>query len=129
MTGGLALPAALSSGDRVAVVATSSPVPATRLDAGLAVLRGWGLEVVEGPHLRSTHPDLPYLAAADEQRAADLADAWLDPHVRAVLVLRFHIGVRRMAHAQRRFQQIPIDGLTALHAVLQRGLQFLAFVL
>ena len=96
MTGGLALPAALSSGDRVAVVATSSPVPATRLDAGLAVLRGWGLEVVEGPHLRSTHPDLPYLAAVDEQRAADLTDAWLDPHVRAVLVGRGGYGVPRL---------------------------------
>lgn len=96
MTGDLALPAALAPGDRVAVVAPSSPVPGDRLDVGLAVLRGWGLEVVVGRHLRSTHPELPHLAATDEQRAADLTAAWLDPQVRAVLVGRGGYGVPRL---------------------------------
>ena len=96
MRPGLALPAALEPGDRVAVVALSSPVPVDRLDAGLAVLRGWGLEVVEGRHLRAAHPDLPYLAATDEERAADLTAAWLDPRVRAVLVGRGGYGVPRL---------------------------------
>lgn len=92
----LPLPPVLVPGDRVAVVAPSSPVPAERLDAGLAVLRGWGLEVVEGEHLRSSHDDLHYLAATDEQRAADLTAAWLDPGVRAVLVGRGGYGVPRL---------------------------------
>jgi muramoyltetrapeptide carboxypeptidase len=96
VTGDLALPAALAPGDRVAVVAPSSPVPGDRLDVGLAVLRGWGLEVVVGRHLRSTHPELPHLAATDEQRAADLTAAWLDPQVRAVLVGRGGYGVPRL---------------------------------
>jgi muramoyltetrapeptide carboxypeptidase len=96
VTGGLALPAALSPGDRVAVLALSSPVPAARLDAGIAVLRSWGLEVVEGEHLRAVHPDLPYLSADDERRAADLTAAWLDPRVRAVLVGRGGYGVPRL---------------------------------
>jgi muramoyltetrapeptide carboxypeptidase len=52
----VALPPALVPGDRVAVVALSSPVPEDRLDAGLAVLHGWGLEVVEAPGLRGRHP-------------------------------------------------------------------------
>jgi muramoyltetrapeptide carboxypeptidase len=96
VTSGLALPAALSPGDRVSVVALSSPVPAARLDAGLAVLRSWGLDVVEGQHLRSSHPDLPYLATSDEQRASDFTAAWLDPRVRAVLVGRGGYGVPRL---------------------------------
>jgi muramoyltetrapeptide carboxypeptidase len=90
------LPAALQVGDRVAVVAPSSPVPTARLDAGLAVLRSWGLDVVEGAHLRGTHPALPHLAATDAERAADLEAAWLDPTVRAVLVGRGGYGVPRL---------------------------------
>lgn len=93
---GLPLPPALVAGDRVAVVALSSPVPQERLDAGLDVLRGWGLEVVEGEHLRAVHPDLPHLAARDEQRAADLTAAWCDSSVRAVLVGRGGYGVPRL---------------------------------
>jgi muramoyltetrapeptide carboxypeptidase len=89
-------PPALRSGDRVAVVALSSPVPADRLDAGLAVLRGWGLEVAEGPHLRHTHPDLGYLAGPDADRATDFASAWLDPDVAAVFCARGGYGVPRL---------------------------------
>ena len=91
-----ALPPALVEGDRVAVVALSSPVPEDRLDAGLAVLRGWGLEVVEAPGLRDRHPDLPYLAGSDEARAEAFVAAWTDPSVRAVLVGRGGYGVPRM---------------------------------
>ena len=38
----------LVPGDRVAVVAPSGPVPADRLDAGLAVLASWGVDAVPG---------------------------------------------------------------------------------
>ncbi|MFN8155795.1 MAG: LD-carboxypeptidase [Candidatus Nanopelagicales bacterium] len=93
---GLPLPAALVPGDRVAVVALSSPVPDDRLDAGLAVLRSWDLDVVEVSGLRARHPDLPYLAGTDEERAAALVAAWTDPQVRAVLVGRGGYGVPRI---------------------------------
>ncbi len=89
-------PSALRPGGRVAVVAPSSPVPEDRLDAGLAVLRAWGLEVVEGEHLRHTHPVLGYLAGTDEERAADLEAAWTDPGVAAVLCGRGGYGVPRL---------------------------------
>lgn len=95
-TGGAPLPPALLPGDRVAVVALSSPVPEDRLDAGLAVLRGWGLEVVEARGLRGRHPDLPYLAGSDEERAAAFMSAWTDPDVGAVLVGRGGYGVPRI---------------------------------
>ncbi len=90
------LPPALRIGDRVAVVALSSPVPEDRLDAGLAVLRGWGLDVVEAPGLRGRYPDLPYLAGSDDARAAAFVAAWTDPDVRAVLVGRGGYGVPRL---------------------------------
>ncbi|MFG3408683.1 LD-carboxypeptidase [Streptomyces sp. NPDC048142] len=92
----LARPPRLRPGSRVAVVAPSGPVPADRLEEGLAVLRDWGLEPVVGPHVQDTHPALDYLAGADADRAADLQEAWCDPSVDAVLCARGGYGAHRM---------------------------------
>lgn len=92
----LTRPRRLRSGDRVAVVAPSGPVPDERLDAGLDVLRGWGLEPVVMPHVRETHKELGYLAGADDARARDLTSAWCDPSVSAVICARGGYGVQRM---------------------------------
>jgi muramoyltetrapeptide carboxypeptidase len=92
----LARPPRLRPGSRVAVVAPSGPVPADRLEEGLAVLRDWGLEPVVGPHVLGGHPELDYLAGADTDRAADLQEAWCDPSVEAVLCARGGYGAHRM---------------------------------
>ncbi|GGV73402.1 putative carboxypeptidase [Streptomyces gelaticus] len=92
----LTRPARLRPGARIAVVSPSGPVPADRLDAGLDVLRGWGLEPVEAPHAREIHPELDYLAGTDEARARDLQEAWCDPAVDAVICARGGYGVHRM---------------------------------
>nr|WP_202554681.1 LD-carboxypeptidase [Streptomyces sp. SID4936] len=90
-------PARLRPGARIAVVSPSGPVPADRLEAGLDILRGWGLEPVEAPHVRQVHPGLDYLAGTDEERAGDLQQAWCDPSVDAVICARGGYGVQRMA--------------------------------
>lgn len=92
----LARPPRLRPGSRVAVVAPSGPVPADRLEAGLGVLRGWGLDPVVGPHVGDIHPELDYLAGTDADRAADLQAAWCDPLVEAVLCARGGYGAHRM---------------------------------
>ncbi|WP_129293231.1 S66 peptidase family protein [Streptomyces lydicus] len=86
----------LRPGDRVAVVAPSGPLAPERLDRGLDVLRGWDLDPVVAPHARDTHPTLRYLAAADEERARDLQEAWCDPAVKAVFAARGGYGAQRM---------------------------------
>jgi muramoyltetrapeptide carboxypeptidase len=86
----------LKPGSRAVVVAPAGPVPGTRLDAGVAVLRGWGLDVVVAAHARGTRRDLPYLAADDAARAEDLMRAWTDPRVDAVLCARGGYGVQRI---------------------------------
>ena len=86
----------LRVGDTVAVTAASGPVPAERLDAGVRVLEGWGLRVRVLDSARGRHRDLPYLAADDETRAADLTRAWCDPGVRAVFCARGGYGAQRM---------------------------------
>lgn len=89
----------LVRGDTVAVVAPAGPAPVDRLDAGLEVLRSWGLVVRELPHARGRLADLDYLAAGDAARAADLTTAWCDPDVGGVIAARGGYGVQRIADA------------------------------
>ncbi|MFD7123023.1 MULTISPECIES: LD-carboxypeptidase [Streptomyces] len=92
----LARPPRLRPGSRVAVVAPSGPVPADRLEEGLAILRDWGLDPVVGAHVRTVHPELDYLAGSDAGRAEDFERAWCDPSVEAVLCARGGYGAHRM---------------------------------
>ena len=86
-------PRRLVPGDRVAVVAPSGPIEPDRLARGAAVLESWALEVVTGAHVldRAAH-----LAGVDEDRAADLQQAWCDPSVAAVLCARGGSGATRL---------------------------------
>lgn len=113
----------LRPGDRVAVVAPAGPVRQPALDAGLEVLRSWGLEVTDGEDLRGTHERLPYLAATDAARAHDLTRAWSDPGVAAVFSARGGYGAQRMVDlldwpslAQARPKVlVGFSDITALH--------------
>ena len=84
----LTRPPRLRPGDRVAVVTPAGPGPKDLLERGCALLREWGLEVTIAPHALDVREDLPYLAGADADRAADLQAAWLDPEVAGVLCAR-----------------------------------------
>ena len=76
-------------------MAPSGPVQAGRLDAGLAVLRGWGLEPVVYPHVRDVG-EVPYLAGDDGGRASDVEEAWCDASIAAVLSARGGFGAQRI---------------------------------
>lgn len=103
-------PRSLVPGDRVAVIAPSSSVAddanRARVESGIARLRDWGLEVVEGAHLWSEGP-LVELAGADDERAADLAVAWTDPSIAAILCARGGYGVQRLLSV------LPADTLSS----------------
>ena len=86
-------PRRLAPGDRVAVVATSGTLVPERLDRGVATLRSWGLDVVVGRHALERRR---HLAGTDEQRAADLQQAWCDPATRAVVCARGGSGAARI---------------------------------
>ncbi|MBY8877921.1 S66 peptidase family protein [Actinacidiphila acidipaludis] len=118
----LTRPGRLRPGDRIGIVAPSGPIPADRLDAGLDLLRGWGLDPVVAPHVLDEHP-LGYLAGADRDRAQDLQDMWCDPSVAAVMCARGGYGAQRMVdlvdwEAMRAAGPKPFIGysdITALH--------------
>jgi muramoyltetrapeptide carboxypeptidase len=89
-------PPRLHAGSTVAVVATSGCGEPDLLAEGCRVLDGWGLHVQVGTHALERHPVFGYLAAPDEDRAADLQEAWLDPQVEAVLAARGGYGAQRI---------------------------------
>ncbi|MET9633286.1 LD-carboxypeptidase [Lentzea sp. NPDC006480] len=83
----------LSAGDRVALVSPAGPAVPSKVAAGIAVLRSWGLEVttpVVAPW------SLPYLAGSDEARAEEFVTAWCSD-VAAVVCVRGGYGCLRMA--------------------------------
>ncbi|GAA3648838.1 muramoyltetrapeptide carboxypeptidase [Lentzea atacamensis] len=82
----------LSRGDRVALVSPAGPAPEPKVDAGVAVLRSWGLEVTTPVVERWS---LPYLAGPDEARAAEFVSAWCSD-VAAVVCVRGGYGCLRM---------------------------------
>ena len=89
------VPRVLRPGDRVAMVAPSSPVPAERLAGGVALLKSWGLDVVVGRHVgRTAHEGM--LAGTDYERAADLQEAWTDSSISAVCCARGGYGAGRL---------------------------------
>lgn len=92
----LVRPARLRVGDTVAVTSPSGPVPSDQLDAGLAVLEGWGLSVEVMPNVLGRHARFSYLSGSDAERAADLMKAWCDPSVTAVFCARGGYGAQRM---------------------------------
>jgi muramoyltetrapeptide carboxypeptidase len=89
-------PPRLRQGDVVALVAPSGPVRPDQLDAGVAVLQSWGLQVRVMPHVRDVHPVHAYLAGDDEARAEDFCTAWAAPDVRAIVCARGGYGSQRM---------------------------------
>jgi muramoyltetrapeptide carboxypeptidase len=91
-----ARPRRLREGDVVALVAPSGPVPPDQLDAGVAILQSWGLQLRVMPHVRDVHPVHAYLAGDDEARAEDFSTAWAAPDVRAIVCVRGGYGAQRM---------------------------------
>jgi muramoyltetrapeptide carboxypeptidase len=112
-------PQPLAPGDRIAVVAPAGPFDRETFEAGLAVLREWGLVPVLGRHVTARRG---FLAGDDKARAADLRAFLGDPELKAVIAARGGYGCLRLLPLM---EDIDLDGrakwligfsdLTALH--------------
>ncbi len=83
----------LSPGARVGVFAPSHRFDDGKLAAGRAIAEGWGLQLVDAPHLRAAHR---YLAGTDAERRAALAWALTDPTLDAAWLVRGGSGLARL---------------------------------
>jgi muramoyltetrapeptide carboxypeptidase len=108
----------LKPGDRIAVVAPSSPLPREPCLAGLAWLAQRYAIVMHGDVFARTG----FLAGDDERRVAELARAMRDPTVRAIVVARGGYGATRIAsrlpwddYARAPKWIVGFSDVTALH--------------
>lgn len=118
------LPPRISAGDRVRLVSPASFPSEELLAESVRTLEGWGLVVEVGKHAMDRHG---YLAGQDEDRLADLNDAYRDPGVRALFATRGGAGAYRIADdidfAAVRADPKPLVGfsdITNLHLALWR---------
>lgn len=88
----LIIPPALRPGDKIAVVAPAGPVEPEVLEKGLTVLRT-RFDVIPGRSLRLRRG---YLAGTDEERLFDVAQAFTDPSIKAVVAARGGYGTTRL---------------------------------
>ncbi|OPL09505.1 MAG: hypothetical protein AVO33_06840 [delta proteobacterium ML8_F1] len=86
-------PKTLLPGDKVAIVAPSSPILASNLDKARVSVEALGLEPVFYPscHLRHGH-----LAGEDFQRAEDVNAAFENPAIKGIIALRGGYGTPRL---------------------------------
>ncbi|MFS8100328.1 LD-carboxypeptidase [Lentzea alba] len=121
------LPPRLRAGDRVRLVSPASYPSSELLAASVRTLEGWGLVVEVGKHALDRHG---YMAGLDEDRLADLNDAYRDPGVRALFATRGGAGAYRIADDLDfdavRADPKPLVGfsdITNLHLALWRECQ------
>jgi muramoyltetrapeptide carboxypeptidase len=87
-------PLPLRPGDRVAVIAPSSPFDAEKFQRGVERLRArYDVRVRDDVLAREG-----YLAGSDARRREELRDAIVDPAVRAILAARGGFGATRIVH-------------------------------
>lgn len=115
-------PPPLIPGDRVAVLSPAGPVTPALLEAGLAILSSWGLEVALCESVYDRGPGADYLAGEDPGRAGALHRALNDPTIKAVFCSRGGYGAMRLlplldGEMIRQFPKLLVgfSDITALH--------------
>ncbi|MCK4257491.1 MAG: LD-carboxypeptidase [Halanaerobiales bacterium] len=86
-------PLALKEGDTVGLVALASPVDKESLEKGIEYLREAGYNVLIGEHVCERNG---YLAGADESRAEDLHNMFMNEDVKAIFCVRGGYGSARI---------------------------------
>lgn len=88
------IPKYLTKGDTIMIIAPAGFVPdSTEIDAGVALVKSWGLEVIIGKHAFKKHN---HFAGTDEERRSDLQLALDDNHIKAIWCLRGGYGTVRI---------------------------------
>lgn len=113
-------PPMLRPGDRVGVLSPASPCPAHELEAGCAILKKLGLEVVSHAGGESFQPD--YLAGSDIYRASRFNEFVQDPEIKGILCARGGYGSLRIlpdiAYEQLRATPKSLVGFSDITALL-----------
>lgn len=86
-------PKALKPGDKVAIIAPSTPTDADKLRRGQEGLRSLGLQPIIFP---TCHKNYGHLAGLDQERAADINRAFADPEIDGIICMKGGAGAYRL---------------------------------
>jgi len=86
-------PKALQIGDVVAIIATSSPTDAAKVDKAIASIKGLGLFPIIYPSCYKKHG---HLAGEDDERLQDFHDAFKNPLIKGIICLKGGAGSTRL---------------------------------
>lgn len=117
-------PKCLKKGDRVALIAPSSPVSEEKLEMSIASVRFLGLEPVLYPSCTMKHG---YLSGQDFARAMDINTAFSDEKIDGIFCLRGGYGMMRILNMldYKMIKKNPklllgYSDITALHTALNK---------
>lgn len=124
-------PTPLKPGDKVALLAPSSPVPAEVLEKSIKSIEFLGLVPLVYESCRIHYG---YLAGADKTRASDLNNAFADSSIKGIFCLRGGYGAMRLLPLLdfdmiRRNPKVFVgySDITALHTVFNKICGFMTF--
>ena len=83
-------PSPLKQGDKIAILAPAGPIKPAPVDSAAKVLKELGYEPVIYPH---TFGEFGHFSGTHDERFLDLASAFTDPEIRAILCARGGYGV------------------------------------
>ena len=86
-------PKALSQGDKVAIIAPSTPTDAEKVHRAVEVFATLGVEPVLYPTCFKHHG---HLAGLDSERAKDIHDAFANPEIKGIVCLKGGAGAYRL---------------------------------
>lgn len=117
-------PSSLHRGDTIALISPASSQRTETIDSAIAVLRTWGLEAECLPHAKGRN--FGSYPATDEQRLADIVEAFSNPKYKAILCTRGGYGCNHLIeHIDRRLIAnnpkwlIGYSDISALHALMR----------
>lgn len=115
-------PSPLKQGDKIAILAPAGPIKPAPVDSAAKVLKDLGYEPVIYPH---TFGEFGHFSGTHDERFLDLAAAFTDPEIRAILCARGGYGV---VHNLDKLSALPLTAdpkwvigfsdISALHALM-----------
>jgi len=117
-------PPKLIAGDTIALISPASSQRTETIDSAISVLRTWGLVAECMPHAKGRN--FGSYPAADDERLADLIEAFSNPKYKAILCTRGGYGCNHLIeHVDRRIIAnnpkwlIGYSDISALHALMR----------
>jgi muramoyltetrapeptide carboxypeptidase len=124
-------PKPLKKGDKIGLIAASSPIPQDRIDPSIKAMEDLGFQVILGESCRGCHG---FLSGSDDLRAKDINSMFEDKSIRGIFAIRGGYGASRLLDMldYKMIKKNPkvfagYSDVTAIHNVLNQKCKLITF--